>query len=186
MSAKATTWRALWRLIRFRPWHYLGTDVSILSTSLGYALPVLAIREILDLMSEDASARWDFWTLIAFVAGCGLARVAGQVGTAFTFNTFMYSVFTLLQRNVLDRVFQQPGAAALADSPSGLLSRLQGDVQEMVQVPWWLHQVVHGTLMAALAVGVMLTTDVMITVVVLVPMLIVVHLTERASGRIAR
>jgi len=180
------TWQALWNIIRFRPWLYLATNLSILLTSLGYNVPGLVLREVFDSLTGEAPVRFGFWTLIAFLAAAGFARMIGQFGSISSFTIFMYSITALLQKNLLSRIFQRPGAAALPDAPGEVLYRFRGDVEEMLNVPWWIHQVIHGLLMAVIALAIMLSISPYITLVVFVPLTLVVYLTHKASDRIGQ
>ncbi len=62
---------------------------------------------------------------------------------------------TLLRKNLLGRILQQPGARALPDSPGEAISRFQGDVFEIPLFALWMNDLSSAVVTAVVALSLM-------------------------------
>ena len=180
-----STGRCIWRLIRYRPRLYLFNALAITVIFLGFQAPGLLVREFFNLLTDDAPARFDFFTILALFVAVGLGRIVGHLGTVLTNIPFMYSVAALLQKNMLWRVLSMPGAAALPDAPGEAISRFRGDVDEIRLFALWFNDLLASVVCGVFAVAVMFYINAGIALYAVVPMVAVVFLANAATRRIA-
>ena len=179
-----SSWRALLHVILFCPWLWLYNNVSVLIIFAGWQVPGLVTREFLNLITGDAPARMGIPTILGAFVAAGLARTVGYYGVYASNRPLMFSIATLLQKNMLTRILKRPGACALSDSPGEAISRFRGDVDELRYFPLGINDLVGSTLFSTVAIVILLRIDALITLVTFLPMVLVVAVTHLASQRI--
>ncbi|MBY6275962.1 ABC transporter ATP-binding protein [Symbiobacterium thermophilum] len=177
-----STWRFVWGLITYRPWVYLAAVVSF---TVAYILPVvpgLLTQAFFDRLTGAAPVALDPWAIIALLMAAAVARVAALAAGFFASATGRESMANLLRRNVLERILEMPGAAALPESPGEALNRLRDDVLHAEETADFMLDVVGQTTFAAVALSMLLRIDARLTVLVFLPLALVLVVT-RAVGR---
>jgi ATP-binding cassette, subfamily B, bacterial len=190
VSDQATTRRPAWwflgRLVAFRPWFHLPNCLSITLLILLETVPGLVARAYLDGLSAGPAGLGWLWWPIALLAASALGKVAFLFGCQLTNAPFFLSGAALMQKNLLARVLQLPGARALPASAGEAISRFRDDVDEASGYMIGFNDLVGFALFALVALGVMLSVDPLITVAVFLPLVAVVGLVERFRTRIER
>jgi ATP-binding cassette, subfamily B, bacterial len=171
---------------RFRPRRQL---INLAFVFVGWGsnlLPGIAAKFVFDhiaTQTRDASLRWLEWPMLLL----GMRALAG-VATWFTLQAtngaFAYANATLLQRNMLRRIFQLPGGRALPSSPGEAVSRFRDDTEAVVWYPIIFNNVLGSMFTGALAFIVMVRISPAITFAVFLPLLVVIGIVEAARTRI--
>ena len=180
------TWRFLWRVVRSRPWLYLL--LITMRTLIFSAAPLvsgLIVRAFFDNLSGAAPAGFNVLTLAALLVAVALARSAVIFADITTHFTWMFSSSTLLRRNLFERILERPGARAVPESAGEAVNRFRDDVNEIAQFTGQIPFLVAHTFFSIVAIGIMLQTSVLITLVVVVPLIVVVAVANLAMSRIA-
>ncbi len=188
MSAETMpTARFLWRVVRSRPLLYL--TLIILRSLIFSAAPLLTgliIRAFFDRLSGGAPAGFSLLTLAALLVGTAFGRSAIIFADITAHFTWQLSSSTLLRRNLFDRILERPGAQAVPSSPGEAVNRFRDDAGEIAQFTGQVPFLVAHSLFTAFAVGIMLRINVLITLVVVIPLVLVVGIANLAMRRIAR
>ena len=178
-------WRAVARTIDYVRWYWIGNMGGIIVVFLAYQVPGLVNREFFNYITGDAPTRFGLWSMAALILAGGLARLAGIVGIALTNVHLMYRIAALLQKNMLGRIFQLPGASALEGSAGEAISRFRGDVDEARRFPLrvndWIASIVNGVV----SITIMMWIDPYITLICLVPIFAVTGFVYVLRMRIA-
>ena len=180
------TWRFIWAVIRYQPVRYFFNVMAMVLLMLGWQMPGLISREFFNMLSGQAQAGWNLWTLMALLAMSAAARIYGIFGLIRTNVPFEYINHTLLQRNMLARILQQPGARALPEEPGKAIARFREDVKELPNFALWLSDLTGTLLYAGFSLAVMLTVDPFITLVAIVPLMSLVAVSNVATRRVER
>ncbi|MBT6147131.1 MAG: ABC transporter ATP-binding protein, partial [Gemmatimonadetes bacterium] len=179
------TWQGVWSTIRYVLWWWIGNMGGITLIFLSFQVPGLVNREFFNYLTGDAPARIGLTTMVALLVAGGLGRLFGILSTVLTHVPLQYRIAALLQRNLLSRIFQLPGARALESSAGETISRFRGDVDEVrwypLRVNDWIASIVNG----AVSIGVMLWINPYITMVSLVPIIAVMGIVYFMRMRIA-
>lgn len=164
------TMKLFWRMVMYRPWLYLLNMILWAIIEVFPLLPTLIVKAIFDHFSLNTGLSDGFWWLIAAIVGVYFGRIAFTYAGTSSYVFYSFSVNGLLRQNMLKAIFKQPGAQALSISPSEALNRFRDDVhgfEDFLGLP----MDVFGKLLCALvAVGILLTVNARITLVVFLPL----------------
>ncbi|MGI8913454.1 MAG: ABC transporter ATP-binding protein [Chloroflexota bacterium] len=182
---RSTAW-FLSRLVRFRP-HLWGLNIgSITALGLVNMIPGLIVREFFNRLTGSAPANLGLATLVVLLLAASLGSITFLVGCQLTNAPFMLTAAALLQKNMLARVLQLPGAAALPSSSGEAISRFPDDVDEITGSLIDFNDLIAFGLFALIAFIIMLHINVLITVGVFLPIVAVVAGVMLAGRRIER
>ncbi len=168
-------YQAVLAIIRFRPKLWTFNLISMLVLIIGWALPGLLTREFFNLLEGKVPTQWTLWPIVAGLAGCGVARAIGLIGLPLTNRPFGEIGRTLVQKNLLARILQMPGARSLPpdEAPGKAANRFKDDAFEMPLFGLWLNDLLGSLAQVIFAVSLMLYINARITVIVVLPMLVV-------------
>lgn len=181
------TWHYLWKIIKFRPWLYLG--LFTFETMFFGVFPQLAgflIRAIFDNLTNYSAAGLNVYTLIALLVANAMGKAVAIFIDVWVYFNFRWSVAALLRTNLFSHIIQRPGAQAVPDSPGEAISRFRGDVDE---IAFYLAEsliLVGFGFFAAVAIIVMFQTDPLITLVVIIPLIAVIITANLATKAVQR
>lgn len=180
------TWRFVLGTIRFRGWYYLFNGLALNIMMLAWLTPGLVTRAVFNLLAGNAPARFDLWTLIALLVGSALVRIAGVIGLVRTNTPFEYHNHTLLHKNMLKRILEQPGARSMPESPGVAVNRFRGDVSEVPLFALWMNDLLGNALFTTVAVIIMLRINVSITLLAFLPLVIIVAAANISTTRVTQ
>jgi ATP-binding cassette subfamily B protein len=183
-STDISVWEYLAASVYFRPGRYLLGMLARSLTWLVWLVPGLVVREFFNLLTNSAQARFDLWTLIALMVASGLAQILGIFGSTRMDVWFSRQVQTLLQANLLGRILQRPGAAALPESPGEALSRFREDAEALPLAALRLSDLATRGLLALAAMLIMASISVTIMLVAFLPLALIVVVSRVATGRL--
>ncbi len=180
------TSHSLWQLLRFRPAIWLATVLAyMLLYGLNFAPPLIA-RTFFDRLSGHASATPGLWTLVALLVGTTVARQAAYCALVVGQALYNQTVGALVRINLLEAILQRPGAQALPYSPGEAVSRFRDDVQVISNFFGSAFNLAGLSIFVVLAVITMTRTNVWLTVVAFVPLLLISVVINQSSARIIR
>jgi len=182
--ADLPTWKLIGRLIRFRPVPFIFNNLALTAIMLGELVPGLVSREFFNLLSHQAPAGFNFWTLMAFLVVAALVRMGAGFGMGRTFISFAANSATLLQKNLLRQILRRPGAQPLPESSGEAITRFREDVWELPSYAASLNSIWGKLISTALALAIMFSISTHITLLVLVPLVAVTLLAHAATGRL--
>jgi ATP-binding cassette subfamily B protein len=175
--------RIAWRLIRVAPGWYAA---NVLLWTAIWAMPVVPALITKRFFDGLGTAGFNPATLIAGLMGYGLARLA-VMGTAMWNDVnFMFRLSSTLRRNMLERIFDLPGAQAVHEAPGEIISRFREDVEHVEEAASMTVDLVGSALFATIAAAVLTSIDAQMTLLVFAPLLIMVTVAERAGTYIRR
>ncbi len=180
------TWRYLANMARYAPWLCLLHAILWGTMDLLALLPGLIARDFFDALTGERQPTVGTTGLIVLLVALAVGRAALWLVSGFVEITMRFTMSGLVRRNLLRYVLDRPGALALPYSTGGTISRFRDDAYAAEDSLDWTDEiVVHG----AIAVGallVLLYIDVRMTLVVVLPLVVVVAVAQRASARLGR
>ena len=146
-------------------------------------VPGLLAKAFFEALEGSAPAGLTLESIVGLIVAFGLARVG------FVYADVLVDVFKglkvqgLLQRNLLARILERPGAKALPGSIGEAISTLRDDVETM----WgagWVFDVVGFLIFAGGGIAILLWVDVQVTLFVFIPIVVVITLSHALRTRL--
>lgn len=178
------TWRFTLGMMRAEPWRFLANTVGYTLFCLCFFIPGWIAQQFFDLLLGNAPAGRSFWTILAFLVAGQLAKSIGLFATIRSNVPYNFRTQTFLHKNLLRRIFELPGAAALPEAPGAVIGRLRDDVNELPWFALWCNNIVAYGSYATLALTAMWRVSPLMTVISLVPLILLVVISNTASKRI--
>lgn len=178
------TWRFALGMMRAEKWRFLANTMSYTLFCLTFFIPGWIAQQFFDLLSGDAPAGRSIWTIAAFLVAGQIAKSIGLFGTLRSNIPYNFRTQTFLHKNLLERIFELPGAAALPESPGAAIGRLRDDVNELPWFALWCNNIVAYGSYAALALTVMWRISPVMTLISLAPLILLVIISNMASQRV--
>ena len=180
-------WRYFLALARFRPWQYLALAfLEILFFGVFPQLTGLIIRAYFDTLTGDAQLELNIWALIALLIAIALGRAMAIFADVAVYFSFRYTIAALLRVNLFEHIINRPGARALPSSPGEAISRFREDVDEIAFFMAESLILLGFGFFSVVAIIVMLRIDVIITLVVFIPLIVVIVLANLAKDRLQK
>lgn len=181
------TWRYIFHLARYKLWLYLAS--GFFASIMFYAIPLipaLIVRQLLDGLTGNAPLAVDIWGLVTLFIMVWFGRFLFVLFAILAEDSLHNVINTLLRRNLLNFVLQQPGARALPHSPGEAISRFREDVENMPAFLSWTLDPVGQAVVMAIGLSTLASINPLITVAVIIPILITLVIVNNASKRIQR
>lgn len=180
------TRRFLWGMVTYQKGVY-ALDALCWTLFHGYPLvPGLVARAFFDTLTGKAPAGVGVWGLIALLLGAALGCMGIQVAGAFV-NTFhSFSMQNFLRRNIVERILERPGAAAVPSAPGEVIGRMRDDPDNAARAIDNSLDIVGYGIFGIAAVLLLLRIDATITLLVFAPLVAVATLSSLATRRLQR
>jgi ATP-binding cassette subfamily B protein len=178
-------WQVILRMVRYRIGYWLVDLIAVgFARTAWQVAPGLIMRAFFNVLTGTASAGLNVWSIVAMVLAIFVGRQMGGYGFVYADVPLFAHIATLLRRNLLRYVLHRPGAAALPESPGEAISRFRGDVFEIPLFVIWINDLVVGALTTIAALAIMLTVNVPITLLALLPPVGIALVAHAATGRV--
>ena len=181
-----TTFQFLWRMIRYRPWLYLIDCIFWTLIHMSPLIPGLIALRFFNTLSANTHLNATLWGLIALLIMTALARVVVLLGGALADILHRFTMSALLRRNMLERILERPGARAVPYSAGEAISRFRDDAELAEDAISWTLDTIGTAIFAAVAVAILLTISVKITLLVFLPLVSVIAVVQAVSNRLEK
>jgi ATP-binding cassette subfamily B protein len=184
--ATMPTWQFVLAMIRFQPWRFLYNMIGFSVLMSSWLVPAWVTRQFFNLITNDAPAVSSVWSLVALLTGGLLARAWGIFSMIKANVPFTYRTHTLLHKNLLRRILEMPGAAALPEATGVAISRFRDDVNELPWFALWINNLIGFGLFAVVALAMMLSINPRMTLIAFSPLAIIVLAANLGTRRIEK
>lgn len=177
--------KVMWAMARTQPIRYA---VALFAWTAIWTMPIipgLIIAYFFDQLAAGIET-----TTIVLVVVATFAYATGRSALIFlgmrNHGSLLFRAAATVRRNLLVRVFELPGAAALDETPGEIVSRFRDDVEHVIE-PFDITVDLLGALVAgAVSFWLLWSIDPAITLVISVPVLIVAIVSNRTGGLVRR
>ena len=180
------THHLLWRLMRYRPWLYLANLFMWVLIVIAELLPGPIFKLFFDALAGEGPAYASEWTALALLGAATIFYVVSIFGGAMTDIRYRFSVSALLRRNLLAGLLDRPGADLLPGPIGETINTFRDDAEVIEDTISWTIDQLTILLYAAIALAVMISINLWITLFTVIPLAIIVLATRAAQGRIKR
>lgn len=183
-SNETPVWYVIYSLIKYRRLLWSINLFGIMIIYLVALVPGLAIKLFFDLLSGNASAGIDLWTLVVLLLVTEITQTLSSFIIIRSNVPFFVHTLTLLRKNMLKNILNRPGARALPDSPGEAISRFSTDAFEISLFALWMNNLLGNIALAAGAITLMALIDPFVTSVTVFPFILVGIIAHLALDRI--
>lgn len=173
-------------LIAYRKGRYVLNSLGWGTIWVMPVIPALIAREFFDRVTGEETAGLTVGTLVALTVAYGIARVSVMLLAMWNDIHLTFRVATLMRRNLLEQIFELPGAQSLQESPGEAISRFRDDVDEIQETFSWTVDMLGLFAFSTIALFVLLAIDARITFYVFAPTVAVVWVAAAARRRVKR
>ena len=172
-----TTGRASIRLIRYRPFLFLGT---IFFRGLDDLMPLFdglirkAFFDALDPVTGGSGAGLNPWTFVVLFIIAHLTDRGVLISSAFVWARWRYAISTLLRKNLMTAIMDMSAPHNVSTASGEVTNRLRDDVQSILS---YLEQYIHlwgNLIFAILAIIVMAQINVAVTLITVIPSILII------------
>lgn len=175
-----------WRLLAYRPVYYLANLLAWTVIHMAPLLPGLITKAFFDDLEGSYDFPYGVWGIAALLVAAALARVALIAAGMWTDASFRFRISTLLRRNMLAHVLQQPGAKAIPFSPGEGISNFRDDVDQTEEAVSWSVDTLGLVGFVIVSSYILISIDAQMTFFVFVPLILVVTAAQAATARIQK
>lgn len=181
-----TTGQSAIKLIRYRPFLFLGT---ILFRGLDDLMPFVVgiiMKGFFDALTGEAGAGFNAWTFVALFLVAELGDRSVLISSAFVWARWRYAVSTLLRKNLMTAIMDMSAPHRVSTSSGEVTNRLRDDVQAIIH---YLEQYIHlwgNSIFAVLAIIWMARIDGTVTIITVIPSILIISIVNFARRLIRR
>lgn len=180
------TFYFLWRVICFNLGSYAIFAFFMTALYLLRQVFPLVIREVLNGLTGDEVVGFGFWTLIAFMAATGFARIISWLGMRYNWVTVDMLCSSHLMNNLFRQILIKPGAQAFDESTGEIINRFKDDARNII---WFLIRSsdrIGMIAFSAIALVILLSINMKLTLSAFLPLTVVAVIVTVARDRITR
>ena len=181
-----TTGQSAIKLIRYRPFLFLGT---ILFRGLDDLMPFVVgiiMKGFFDALTGEAGAGFNAWTFVVLFLVAELGDRSVLISSAFVWARWRYAVSTLLRKNLMTAIMDMSAPHRVSTSSGEVTNRLRDDVQAIIH---YLEQYIHlwgNSIFAVLAIIWMARIDGTVTIITVIPSILIITIVNFARRFIRR
>ncbi len=180
------TYHYLWRMILYRPGLYLSNAIFWALIHIMPLVPGLITKAYFDALTGNAALSLGIPAIVVLVLMTALARICLAIGGGLTDIPHRFTMSALLRRNLFARILHMPGADALPHAPGEAINRMRDDAEQAEDAISWTVDVIGTLLFCLIAFATLLTINATITLLVFLPLVAVVAITQRLASRLER
>lgn len=174
------------QVYRNRPWTTLLAYIAIQTLSLFPFFTGLLLKQVFDSYEHGVQSNLVWWYIAFFMAGL-MGRVAVVIPHAYMNSKARFLTSGNVRMNLLDIILGKPGAEALKISMGDTLNRVREDVNTIEDFAYGaLMDMMSSLVLTILSVGVLISVDYRITLLVFIPLAVVAIITERSGSKVSR
>ncbi len=174
----------LWRLFRYRPLMLILTILGDTSFFLGRLFFGLILQAFFNMLGAQHGLAISILLLLGLQVLIAFVRGLLDIGDQLTSITFGFSTRALLDTNMLRRILERPGARAVPDSPGAAISSFRDDPDIVVMMFWTITLSISLSIFSLAAFIILLRINVLITLLVFLPVLGVITITQSMKNRL--
>jgi ATP-binding cassette, subfamily B, bacterial len=181
-----STSRILYRLICYIPWKFIGSVASDVVFYMGRLILGLIIQQFFNALTRYHSLSPALWGWLALLVLTAVVRATFMYGGSLMGVGIRFFAVALLQRNMLERVLERPGARAVPGSPGAAISRFRDDTVSIASLNDAISEMIGLALFTIIAIVILLHISVKITLLVFLPLTIVIAIVQSMRTRLLK
>lgn len=149
-------------------------------------IPALVTLAFFDRITGENTTGFTVATMVAIMVAYGFGRITIMVLMMWNDIHLAFRVSTLMRRNMLEQIFELPGAQSMKESPGEAISRFRDDVDEIEESFSWTPDLLGLFTFSAVAIWILVGINGKFTLYVFAPTVAVVWIAAAARRRVKR
>ena len=180
------TSQMIWRLIAYKPWLSVAFLAVWVVIHIGELAPRIMTKLFFDTLTGDKPFRFGVTGIVILVLVTRIAHIV-TIGTGAVVSArSKFTAGSLLRRNLLARILNQPGAKAIPSSPGEALNTIRDDVGEIEMTVGWLADQIAIMTYTLVTLGLMIAIDARIALLSLIPLAVVILISRAMATHAER
>ncbi len=174
-------------IIGYRPGLFLVHSFFVILVFGLQIIPGLVFKAYFDTLENPAPSSTGvqfLWLLVAIYLLAEVARVFFSLGLEWYGWSFRLAAATMLRLNLFTSILKRPGDRPLPVASGEAINRFRDDIGEVTDFPTWLPDQLGKWIAAAVAVGIMASINLPITLLIFLPLIGVAVVTRLTWGKI--
>lgn len=184
-TLRQPTLRTIGTLIRRQPVRYFVSAAAFAFLWVMPIIPGLIAAAFFDSLSNETAGA-DVATLVAAIWAWALARIAVLFLGMWNHSHLLFRAEALLRRNMMEWIYELPGANPVDESSGEVITRFRDDVEHTGEALDFTVDLIGALLMAAVSFAILFAVDARMALLVITPLALVVLITDRAGSTIRR
>lgn len=185
-SKKNPTMKYIFAMLRYRPWLYFLNILLWTGVHVFPLIPGLIVKKFFDVIVTSTSIDKDILSLSAMMIVVILGRalnieIGGRVDCIHRFN-----MASILRRNLLEEILKNTGDKNLKVSVGEALNGFRDDAGQIEDTISWTLDLVGEIVFSIVALYILLSINVRITIFVFAPLVLVVGMAQKSRNRIEK
>ena len=168
------TIKFIWETIKFQRFIFFLTWFSSFIFFITPLIAALVVREIFNVLEGLSNLEIDIWVLVLVFLLVNLGQLLLDVTWVIIQHMFFLAARLLFRKNMIRGILKQPGGISLLYSSGESISRFRRDAEEAAYFPIALADLLNFVIFGVIALIIMLTINVDVTMFVFFPFTIVV------------
>lgn len=173
-----------WRLFCYQPFLNTAGGLCWVFFHSFPLVPGLLAKAFFDVLAGDAPAGLSLGSVLVLIGVSTATRIAFVYGDILIGTFAGSSLGGLLQRNLLTRILERPGARPVPGSTGEALSTLRDDVDSLQIMPGWFFDAIGYLIFAGGGIAILVMVDAWVALLVFVPIVLVLVLTHAVRTRL--
>ncbi|MCX6050098.1 MAG: ABC transporter ATP-binding protein [Chloroflexi bacterium] len=173
----------MWRLFTYRPLPQVLSGLCWVFFHSWPLFPGLLAKAFFDLLEGRTTAQLNLQTIVVLVLVLALVRIGFVYADIWVGSATGFRIRMVLQRNMVARILERPGAKALPGSVGEAISTLRDDT-EMMWGAGWAFDLLGFLIFAGGGIAILLTVNVRVTLLVFIPIVAVIGLAHVVRTRL--
>ncbi len=178
--------RLIWQMLMYRKWLYFADVAAWAAIHTFPLIPGFILREFFNTLAGASSLGLSVNALIALVLASALAQVMLRVAGALADIPHRFIMSALLRRNTFAHILNLPGAASVHGAVGDVFNVMRDDARSVEDFISWTCDLVGQSFFLPIALVILVSINAPMALLVFLPMVAVVTISQLAWRKIAR
>ncbi len=178
--------RLFWKMMMYKPILYLTNCILWSIIHVAPLLLGLILKEFFNILSHNEKFSFNLISLIAVTAAYSLGRMINIYAGAWIDIYHRFTMSGLLRSNMFESILKKPGACAVPCSSGEALNCFRDDAETIENSISWTLDMIGNVIFVIVAVFIMMSINVRITLLVFTPLVLVVGIVQLLSTKLKK
>ncbi|MDF2538093.1 MAG: transporter ATP-binding protein [Herbinix sp.] len=185
-EAKIHVLKLFWKMMTYKPGLYL---INCILWALIHVEPLilgLIFKQFFNILNHNRTFTFDLIGIVAITLAYAAGRMINIYSGARIDTRHRFIMSALLRRNMFEGILKKPGASSIPCSSGEALNCFRDDVETIENSISWTLDIIGNIMFVIVALVIMLSINVNITLLVFTPLVLVVGIVQLLSSKLKK